>query len=37
LTQQFKLTKKKLGLGVLKKEFNLDLHKNFKTPQMKLF
>lgn len=37
LSQQFKLTKKKLGLGLIKKEFNLELHQKYKTSQMQLF
>lgn len=37
LTQQFRMTKKKLGLGLVKKEFNLDLHESFKSEQMRLF
>jgi len=37
LIQQFKLTKKKLGLGMVKKEFNVDIHELHKSNQMKLF
>jgi len=37
LSQQFRLTKKKLGLGSIKKEFNLELHHKYKTTQMQLF
>ena len=37
LNQQFKLIKKKLGLGLVHKEFNLTLHDEFKSSQMKLF
>ena len=37
LNQQFKLIKKKLGLGGTKFEYNLDLYDQFKSDQMKLF
>lgn len=37
LSQQFKLTKRKLGIGKKQIKYNLDLHADFKSSQMRFF
>jgi len=37
LNQQFKMIKRRIGLGELEQDFNLDLHDKFKNDQLELF